>query len=66
MRDFGYWKIPEKMDVFPCPRCGSDDIVFYNPWGLWQVVCRGCGNQSKAMDRPAKAVRLWNYMVAII
>lgn len=64
MRDFAYWKIPERMDIVPCLECGSDDLVLYNPWGLWHVLCRGCGNKSKAMDKPCKAIRAWNYKCA--
>lgn len=60
MRDFTYWRIPEHMEVARCPECGSENIVMYNPWGMWHAMCSECKYKTRAYNSPEMAVKAWN------
>lgn len=60
MRDFTYWRIPEHIEVARCPECGGENIVLYNPWGVWHTLCSGCKYKTRAYNSPEMAIKAWN------
>jgi len=54
-------KVPEKIELLPCPLCCRD--VFLHDFGGWEVVC-GCGlmfaPNGDACESKEETAKIWN------
>ena len=49
--------------VHSCEDCGGDDVRLIWDWGVYKMVCMGCGNEvSGCGDSAEDAVWKWNDM----
>jgi Zn ribbon nucleic-acid-binding protein len=56
----------DKIELKPCPCCGSDTLVLADAGSGFIVMCEKCGTKSGKQKSPEEAAKFWNERRAFI